>query len=167
MAMPKTAKSIVKYFSLLLLGAIIGFALLAWSLNHSQCEGLTWDGEFGFPLMKPSDRSNCMWTGPMLEYQGIWRRGFELNQFYLTDSNWNIINPKESSDNLYIPELSKFMIYEQLNIEPFDREPQTFKISFRANHMTNYLQSFSSYPNHYEVRIIDSISVHEGGFPNN
>ncbi len=161
------AKSVAKYFSLLLLGAIIGFALLSWFLNHSQCEGLTWDGEMGLPLIKPSDSLNCMRTGPMLEYQGIWRRGFELNEFYLTDSNWTVINPKQHSRPLVVPELSEVMIYEQLGIDPYTKEPQAFKISFKANLMTNYLQGHSAYRNHYDVRVIDNISVYEGSLPTN
>ena len=144
---------------MLVLGAILGFALLSWFLNHNQCEGLTWHGELGMPLMIRSDRLNCMRTGPTIEVHGIWRTGFELNEFYLTDSDWNIINPEESPQILHVPESTQFMIYEQLNIDPFEREPQIFKISFTANLMTNYLQSYSGYRNHYDVRKIESVSI--------
>lgn len=107
-----------------------------------------------------------MRTGPVIEVQGIWEKGFELNEFYLTDSNWTIVDGKQHSLPLHVPELSQIMIYEQFNIDPYDRAPHTFKISFKANLMTNYLQSYSAYRNHYDVRKIDSISIFDGNLPN-
>jgi len=163
--MSKVAKSIFKYFAILFSGAVIGFALLFWYLNHSQCEGLTWNGELGAPIMIPADRLNCMRTGPILYYEGVWEIGHELNEFYPIESKSNeILLPREPLV-LEIDEATHFLIREKLNIDSDIREPQKFRITFYANLMTNYHKGYSAYRNHYDVRKIESMSVFDGDLP--
>ncbi len=165
MGMPKVAKSIFKHFAVLLLGTVIGFALLSWLLNHSQCEGLVWNGELSAPLMMPADSLNCMRTGARQEYEGVWEAGHEVNNFYPLDTKSDEILLTEEPFTLNINDATLFLIREKLELDEniFDR--QKYRIRFLGNSMTNYYKGRSVYRNHYDVREIKSISVFDGDIP--
>lgn len=165
LGMTKAAISAIKHFSILLLGAVLGFGLLSWFLNHSQCQGLTWNGELGMPFMTPADEDDCMRTGSMLKYEGIWEVGYELNNFYPLDTTGKKIAISGKPLTLDINDVSRFLIHEKLNIDPHIPEPHKFRITFYGNLMTNYYEGDSTYKNHYDVRKIESISAFDGNLP--
>lgn len=163
--MSKIAKSFFRHVVLLLAGAVLGFALLSWDLNHSQCRGLAWNSDLKMPQFSRVESKDCMQVTASGEFEGVWMAGRELNGFYPIDSRTNEILPSKEPLILDISNATHFLIREKLELDSNIFKPQNYKIKFLGNRVTNFYGGYSPYKNHYEVQKIESISVFDGDIP--